>query len=96
VVGRVYLKKNGKLQPFSDPSVTVLTVNTLTRWLYMLFLGIDANFHLKRKNVSNDAANPDLNQGCAYIVEEKEYKKYLSEYKAESKPVCLFLMLEFA
>jgi hypothetical protein len=57
------------------------------RWLYTLFLGIDANFHLKRKNVSNDAADPDLNEGCAYFVEEKEYKKYLSEYKAEKEPV---------
>jgi len=33
------------------------------------------------QNVSNDAADPDLNHGCAYFVEEKEYKKYLSEYK---------------
>jgi hypothetical protein len=59
-----------------------------TRWLYALFLGIDANFRLKCKNVSNDTANPDLNEGCAYIVEEKEYKKYLAEYKAEIEPVC--------
>lgn len=58
------------------------------RWLYTLFLGIDANFRLKHKNVSNNAADPDLNEGCAYFVEEKEYKKYLSEYKAEKEPVC--------
>jgi hypothetical protein len=32
-------------------------------------------------------ANPDLNEGCAYIVEEKEYKNYLAEYKAEIEPV---------
>lgn len=83
-IGRVPLKTNGKLQqllPWGDHYI-------FFRWLYVLFLGIDANFCLKRKNVSNDAADPDLNQGCAYLVEEKEYKKYLSEYKAETEPVC--------
>jgi hypothetical protein len=58
------------------------------RWLYTLFLGIDVNFHLKCKNVSNNTADPDLNERCAYFVEEKEYKKYLPEYKAEKELVC--------
>jgi hypothetical protein len=56
-------------------------------WLYALFLGIDANFRLKRKNVSSDKADPDLNQGCAYFVEEKEYKEYLEVHKADPVPV---------
>ena len=53
----------------------------------MLFLGIDANFQLKRKDVSSDKANPDLNQGCAYFVEEMEYKEYLEVHKEDTIPV---------
>jgi hypothetical protein len=79
MTGIVYLNTNGELwwlvYPRSD-------CNIAYRWLYALFLGIDANFCLKRKNVSNDAVDPDLNKGCAYFVEEKEYKKYLAEFKA--------------
>lgn len=56
-------------------------------WLYALFLGIDANFRLKRKDVSSDKADPDLNQGCAYFVEEKEYKEYLGVHSNDPVPV---------
>jgi hypothetical protein len=58
------------------------------RWLYALFLAINANFRLKRKKVSSDKADPDLNQGCAYFVKEREYKQYLANYKDETEPVC--------
>jgi hypothetical protein len=62
------------------------------RWLYALFLGIDANFHLKHKKISSDKANPDLNHGCAYFVEEREYKEYLSQFIDEVEPICLASM----
>ncbi|KAG2147802.1 uncharacterized protein EDB93DRAFT_1250523 [Suillus bovinus] len=50
-----------------------------TRWLYALFIAIDANFRLKRKAVSSDKMNPGFNAGWAYFVEEKAYKAYLSD-----------------
>ncbi|KAG1839003.1 hypothetical protein C8R48DRAFT_751508 [Suillus tomentosus] len=50
-----------------------------TRWLYALFIAIDANFRLKRKVVSSDQVDPGLNAGWAYFVEEHAYKSYLSE-----------------
>ncbi|KZT02330.1 uncharacterized protein LAESUDRAFT_762900 [Laetiporus sulphureus 93-53] len=50
------------------------------RWLYRLFLGMDANFRLKRKNVSSDAADPGLNTGIAFFVEEKQYKAHIKTY----------------
>ncbi|KAG1856534.1 hypothetical protein C8R48DRAFT_608216, partial [Suillus tomentosus] len=50
-----------------------------TRWLYALFIAIDANFRLKRKAVSSDKMDPGFNAGWAYFVEEKAYKAYLSE-----------------
>ncbi|KAG1839354.1 hypothetical protein F4604DRAFT_1885304 [Suillus subluteus] len=49
------------------------------RWLYALFVTIDANFRLKRKTVSSDQVDPGLNAGWAYFVEEHAYKSYLSE-----------------
>ena len=53
----------------------------------MLFLGIDVNFWLKCKDVLSDKADPDLNQGCAYFVKEKEYKEYLEVHKEDTVPV---------
>ncbi|GBE78369.1 hypothetical protein SCP_0112540 [Sparassis crispa] len=50
------------------------------RWIYRLFIRLDANFHLKRKKVSSDSIDPGLNHGYAYFVEEKAYKEYLSTY----------------
>ncbi|KAG2740929.1 hypothetical protein P692DRAFT_20851259 [Suillus brevipes Sb2] len=38
-----------------------------TRWLYALFVAIDANFRLKRKAVSSDRVDPGLNTGWAYL-----------------------------
>ncbi|KAF7967195.1 hypothetical protein HWV62_35598 [Athelia sp. TMB] len=49
-------------------------------WIYALFLAIDANFRLKRKLVSNDAADPSLNRGTSSFVEESAFKEYLEGY----------------
>lgn len=55
--------------------------------LHALFLGLDANFRLKRKNISSDNADPGLGDGWAYFVEEKEYKEHLSKFYDEKEPV---------
>ncbi|KAG6876918.1 hypothetical protein C0992_011369, partial [Termitomyces sp. T32_za158] len=56
------------------------------RWLHALFIGIDANFCLKRKDVSSDTVNPDLGNGFAYFVQEKQYKQHLERHKDEVEP----------
>ncbi|KAG1744823.1 hypothetical protein EDB19DRAFT_1894525 [Suillus lakei] len=48
-----------------------------SRFLYALFLGIDANFRLARRNVSSDIVDPGLNQGYAFFVEEQAYKSFI-------------------
>ncbi|KAF8425033.1 hypothetical protein L210DRAFT_3421490 [Boletus edulis BED1] len=53
------------------------------RWLYALFVSVDADFRMKRKDVSSDAADPGLNNGCAYFVEEGNYKSHISNRKDE-------------
>ncbi|KAG6877691.1 hypothetical protein C0992_009434 [Termitomyces sp. T32_za158] len=50
------------------------------QWLYSLFLGIDANFRLKRLNVSSQEQDPGLNHGYAYFVEESAFKSYLNRF----------------
>ncbi|KAI0713195.1 hypothetical protein C8T65DRAFT_528834, partial [Cerioporus squamosus] len=47
------------------------------RWLYQLFLSLDANFRLKRRKVSTDINDPTLNNGCAYMVRPGPYKDFL-------------------
>lgn len=50
------------------------------RWLYHLFLGIDANFQLKCKDISNEKSDPSLSKGWSYFVKETNFKKHLSEH----------------
>ncbi|KAF8070016.1 hypothetical protein FPV67DRAFT_1413223 [Lyophyllum atratum] len=50
------------------------------RFLYALFLGIDANFRLKRKNVSSEERDPSLGDGWAFFVNEKAYKSHLAAH----------------
>lgn len=38
---------------------------------------MDANFRLKRKDVSKDSVDPSFSQGWSFFVEEKPYKEYL-------------------
>jgi hypothetical protein len=55
--------------------------------LHALFLALDANFRLRRKNVSSNEADPGLSKGWAYNVEETKYKAHLELYKDEIEPV---------
>ncbi|KAF9555789.1 hypothetical protein CPC08DRAFT_779954 [Agrocybe pediades] len=50
------------------------------KWLYTLYTAMDANFRLKRMNVSNDERDPGLNHGYSYMVERKKFKEYLKVY----------------
>ncbi|KAG1807216.1 hypothetical protein EV424DRAFT_1543991 [Suillus variegatus] len=60
------------------------------RWLYSLFVAIDANFRLKRRAISKDGTDPGLSQGWAYFVEETAYKSHLQQYsgKPQEKSTC--------
>lgn len=58
-----------------------------SRWLYRVFLALDANFRLKRKNVSSEEDDPALGDGWAYFVKECTYKEYLSKWVGEVQEV---------
>ncbi|KAJ7713790.1 hypothetical protein B0H16DRAFT_1478367 [Mycena metata] len=47
------------------------------RFIYTLFLALDACFRLKRGLVSSELKDPGLGTGWAYMTENAEYRKYL-------------------
>ncbi|KAG1758273.1 hypothetical protein EDD22DRAFT_981491 [Suillus occidentalis] len=56
------------------------------QFLYAMFLAIDANFRLVRRNVSSDAVDPGLNRGYAFFVEETAYKDFLASHYRVGNP----------
>ncbi|KAJ6494502.1 hypothetical protein C8R45DRAFT_1135355 [Mycena sanguinolenta] len=50
------------------------------RFLYGLFLAIDANFRMKRKQMSSEEADPGLNNGAAFFSEVKAYMEHVRDH----------------
>ncbi|KAF9462998.1 hypothetical protein BDZ94DRAFT_1259836 [Collybia nuda] len=50
------------------------------RWIYSLFLAIDANFRLKRKQISNSTVDPALGDGMSYFVKRNEFVEFLNTH----------------
>ncbi|KAJ7576761.1 hypothetical protein C8J56DRAFT_1061475 [Mycena floridula] len=46
------------------------------KFIYTLFIAVDACFRLKCKIVSSDAKDPGLGPGWAYFVEDEPYREY--------------------
>ncbi|KAG6804665.1 hypothetical protein H0H92_003569, partial [Tricholoma furcatifolium] len=55
-------------------------------FLHAAFIGIDANFRLKRKDVSSEALDPALGDGLAYFVKQEPYTDHLAKHKTEVEP----------
>ncbi|KAJ3764973.1 hypothetical protein FB446DRAFT_655900, partial [Lentinula raphanica] len=49
------------------------------RYLYWIFFAIDACFRLKRRLVSSEARDPDLDVGGSYFTEDGVFREYLRE-----------------
>ncbi|KAK7033875.1 CxC2 domain-containing protein [Favolaschia claudopus] len=47
------------------------------RFLYIIFIAIDACFRLKRRLISSELKDPSLGPGWSYFVESGPYRKYL-------------------
>ncbi|KAH0588297.1 hypothetical protein H2248_004158 [Termitomyces sp. 'cryptogamus'] len=56
------------------------------KWLHSLFIGIDANFRLKWKDVSCENVDLDLGNGFSFFVPDKAYKEYLWKHKDDVEP----------
>lgn len=63
---------------------------TITRYLHALNVGLDANYRLKRKDVSGDTADPGLSHGWSYFVDDRGFRVYLKPHESdvEDKSTC--------
>ncbi|THU86105.1 hypothetical protein K435DRAFT_868608 [Dendrothele bispora CBS 962.96] len=55
------------------------------RFLYFLFLAIDACFRLKRCLVSSEVKDPGLGTGWSYFVEDSPFRAYIKTVKAQTE-----------
>ena len=65
--------------------------DVLSRFLYMMIICMDANFHLKNNLVSNYSQDPGLGTGWAYMLEHKPYKNYVLSRTNDEDVRLLFL-----
>jgi hypothetical protein len=77
--GRTRRRSDGESYPFGG-ILNYLNCIKSFRFIYSLFLAIDANFRLKRKAVSSDRVDPGLCRGWAYFNEEQKYKAFVAEF----------------
>lgn len=62
------------------------------RFLYCLFIAIDACFRLKRRLISSKLKDPGLGTGWGYFVEDELYRSYLLTV-TDQKEVSLLLRI---
>lgn len=79
--GRMHLESNGKCRSL----VYQVSSHRPRRWLYTLYLSVDANFKLRSKD--RGAQDVYMGPGWAYVVEEKKYKEHIKQF-ANTKEVC--------
>lgn len=53
---------------------------SLHRFLYALFLAMDANFRLKRKDVSSEEKDPGLGDGWSFYCSVKAYMVHVAKH----------------
>ncbi|KAJ6458910.1 hypothetical protein C8R47DRAFT_994891, partial [Mycena vitilis] len=56
------------------------------RFIHALFLAIDANFRLKRKDVSSEEKDPGLSNGWAFFCEVKKYMAHVKRNWNNKQP----------
>jgi len=64
--------------PYARSSITIHC-----RWLYSLFIAMDANFKLKQK--SRDIKDPEFGSGLAYFVNIEKFKEHLKHNVCENE-----------
>jgi len=52
----------------------------ILRFIYRLFLALNANFCLKQRNILSEEADPSFSDSWSYFVSESKYKVYLEAY----------------
>ncbi|PPQ84273.1 hypothetical protein CVT24_012851 [Panaeolus cyanescens] len=75
------------------PGCPQLGINMAPDWetsskpyIHTQFLALDANFRLKRKEVSSEELDPGFDKGWSYFVENNKYRQHWSNYASEKEP----------
>lgn len=63
-----------------------MILTTIHRYLYWLFVSLDACFQIKRYDVSDENKDPILDDGLAYFIKNGPYQTQIKKYKNQ-KPV---------
>jgi hypothetical protein len=64
-----------------------MLMRSTPRFLYALFVAIDANFHLKRRDVSSEDKDPGLGNGWSFFGEVKKYMAHLGVHWDQKQEV---------
>ena len=87
--GKMFHFTYGKLPFFFAVTGALLNTHVIYfRFLYTLFLAMDANFKLKSKD--QGIKDIELLAGGGCFVETEPYEKHLEEYGANAPDVCSF------
>lgn len=58
--------------------LAAITNSRIYRWIYTLFIALDACFRLKNKD--RKIKDPEMGSGWGYFVEEESYKQHIESY----------------
>ena len=76
---------SSKLSQLQRPCPT----SHIPRFLYALFVALDANFRLKRKDISSEEKDPGLGNGWAFYCEVEKYMGHVKKNWNQKQEVCL-------
>ncbi|KAK0493944.1 hypothetical protein EDD18DRAFT_1355859 [Armillaria luteobubalina] len=68
---------------FPHPGINILEsvdLDSPNAWEDTLYIGMDANFCLKRFNVLSEEKDPGLSKGLTYFVDTKTFHKHLADF----------------
>lgn len=79
--------RDGRTRPWSSGGflfyidrLSLILTQHARRFIYMLILAQDANFHLKSRLRSSDIRDPTLGPGWAYFVDNGPYLRHVAKY----------------
>jgi hypothetical protein len=75
-------------------STSIFHFNVLISHKYTLFLSVDGNFRLQRKNKKGDPDDVALNKGRAYFVKSEEFDEYLRIVQPSDDVRQLFISMQ--
>ncbi|SJL13406.1 uncharacterized protein ARMOST_16849 [Armillaria ostoyae] len=63
----------------------VSEIEEVKRWLYTLFIALDANYRVRNAVVSSDEQDPLLSDGWGYFVEKGPYLEHLHKFVSQEE-----------